>query len=202
MGPRIVFMTHSVPYMGNAQPAYGIETTREWVAPQRLGAARMNALKIVAENVSALMLDQKARKGPLSSLVAVEAATAKAGLRVPRSTIDRIRKGDAAAEFDKLEAIAKAFGLEFWQLLVPGLVPGEPPALRGSSAQDNLSDEALEIAVQLDSITDHETREVAVAKAYTAAFRLQRPGGQGPRPAAQSAAAEPSPASGKRPARP
>lgn len=38
-----------------------------------------------------------------------------------------------------------------------------------------LSDEVLEIAMQLESITDPELREVAIAKAYTAAFRLQRP---------------------------
>jgi transcriptional regulator with XRE-family HTH domain len=162
----------------------------------------MNALKIVADNLTALIQDQKDRKGPLSSLVAIEAATAKTGMRVPRSTIDRIRKGEAASEFDKLEAIAKAFGLEVWQFLVPGLVPGQPPALRGSSPQDDLSDEALEIAVQLDSISDHETREVAVAKAYTAAFRLQRPSGQASRQAGQSATSEPLPAIGKRPGRP
>ena len=189
--------------MGNTQPTYGTVSTREWVTSQRLAAARMNSKKIVADNLSALIQDQKDNKGPLSSLKAVEAATAKAGLRVGRSTIERISKAmGGAAEFDKLEAIAKAFGLEFWQLGVPGLVPGQPPTLRGTNPQDDLSDEALEIAVQLDSITDHETREVAVAKAYTAAFRLQRPSSQAARQTGQSAASEPLPATGKRPGRP
>lgn len=44
-------------------------------------------------------------------------------------TIHRIRNGQADANLSTLEALAKAFDLQPWQLLVPNFDPGNLPAL-------------------------------------------------------------------------
>jgi hypothetical protein len=135
----------------------------------------MKAREIVAANLTALMKHQRETDGPLASFQAVEDATARLGTKVGKSTVDRISKGTTPAELDNLEALAKAFRLQAWQLLVPNLVPGAPPHMRAGDKQDRLSAEALEIATQLDSIKDPDRRETAIAKAYVAAFRPHKP---------------------------
>ncbi len=46
---------------------------------------------------------------------------------VSRSTFDRLRNGDkigaSAAAIDKLDGVAATFGVEVWQLFVPGMDP-------------------------------------------------------------------------------
>jgi hypothetical protein len=135
----------------------------------------MNARQIIAKNLTALIEHQRSIEGPLATFQAIEDATARLGQKVGRSTVDRISKGTTPGVVDNLEAIAKAFKLQLWQLLIPGLVPGAAPVLRSADKQDRLSEEALEIALQLDSIRNPDMREVAVAKAYVAAFRPQKP---------------------------
>lgn len=63
-------------------------------------------------------------------------ATASAASQgvVSRSTFDRLRNGDklgaSAVAIDKLDGVAKAFGVEVWQLFVPGMDPrGHRPTL-------------------------------------------------------------------------
>ncbi|WP_323011526.1 helix-turn-helix transcriptional regulator [Castellaniella sp.] len=48
---------------------------------------------------------------------------------VSKSTIARARTGETALKIDNLEDLAKAFGMEAWQLLVPGVEPDKPPIL-------------------------------------------------------------------------
>jgi transcriptional regulator with XRE-family HTH domain len=47
-----------------------------------------------------------------------------------QSTATRIKQQGTAVGIDRLEMIARAFGLATWQLLVPGLDPKNPPALQ------------------------------------------------------------------------
>ena len=46
-----------------------------------------------------------------------------------QSTASRIKAQKTATGLDKLDMIARAFGLATWQLLVPGLDPDNPPTL-------------------------------------------------------------------------
>lgn len=47
-----------------------------------------------------------------------------------QSTATRIKQQQTAIGLDKLDMIARAFGLSTWQLLVPGMDPENPPALK------------------------------------------------------------------------
>jgi hypothetical protein len=51
--------------------------------------------------------------------------------KVGKSSIDRIKKKEAKARIDSVELIAKAYGLEAWQFLVPDLDVDNPPKLFG-----------------------------------------------------------------------
>lgn len=50
-------------------------------------------------------------------------------LRVPRTTMRHLVEADAGASVDTLALIANRFGLDVWQLLVPGFDPRHPPTL-------------------------------------------------------------------------
>lgn len=93
----------------------------------------MPAKTAIADNLTRLIELQKARGGPLSSFSKIEEATEAVGHKVGRSTVQRIAKGETPAELDNLEAIARAFDLEPWQLLVPGMDPSNPPVLQTPS---------------------------------------------------------------------
>lgn len=136
---------------------------------------RMTPIEIVAANLNALIEHHRKTGGRLTSIYAIEAATAALGEKVGKTTVDRIVKSAEGWNIVNLEPIAKVFKLQPWQLLVPNLVPTLPPVLASGSRAQRLSDEALEIALQLDSIRNPDMREVAVAKAYMAAFRPQKP---------------------------
>lgn len=84
-----------------------------------------NAMKVLAENLNRLI----GPGGVYSSNVSASAASDG----ITRSTFDRARKGDrlgaSAIAIDKLDGIAGAFGLEVWQLFVPGIEANTPPNL-------------------------------------------------------------------------
>ena len=73
----------------------------------------MRPRDILAENFN------KLRK-VTPKLFPLKAITAASG--VPNGTLGRIQSAGAATSVDYLEPIARAFGLQAWQLLVPGLV--------------------------------------------------------------------------------
>jgi hypothetical protein len=82
--------------------------------------------EILAANLTALIT----REGsPLPSNKAVEKKS-----KVGQATIDRARKSQPGLSIGKLEALARAFDLEPWQLLYPGLDPVAPP--RVGTAQE------------------------------------------------------------------
>ena len=76
------------------------------------------AVDLVAANVSRLV----AQAG--LSNAALEKKTAG---RLTRSTIDRVRRGQGSVGIDSLSEIARAFGLELWQLCVEDLDPAHLP---------------------------------------------------------------------------
>lgn len=77
--------------------------------------------QVLAENVAALM-----RSRPDLATDAQLRRRAKLG----GGQIDGIRKGTKAATIDTIERVARAFGLEPYQLLVPGLDPDNPATVR------------------------------------------------------------------------
>jgi DNA-binding Xre family transcriptional regulator len=75
----------------------------------------------LGKNLAALMRRTPALSSPKK--LAARIGTSK-------STVERIREGAVACQLDTLQAIAKAFELQPWQLLVPGLDPSNAPMLR------------------------------------------------------------------------
>lgn len=53
-----------------------------------------------------------------------------------QSTATRIKQGKVSPGLDKLDLIARRFGLSTWQLLVPGMDPKNLPALQPVSKQE------------------------------------------------------------------
>ncbi len=76
--------------------------------------------KILAANLNALIATH-----PEFNSNPKVAKRSKVGL----GTVGRIRNAEVSATLDSVAALAEAFGLEPWQLLVPGLDPDAPPAL-------------------------------------------------------------------------
>src|SRR5690606_33063149 len=62
-----------------------------------------------------------------------EAAAMASG--VGRSTIDRARKAEVALKVDNLGQLAKALGVEPWELLHPDLDPRRRPVIDGDAVQ-------------------------------------------------------------------
>lgn len=83
----------------------------------------------LGQNVSALMGGNES----LDSNPKVSKAT-----KLSTSTLSRLRNGQVNANLETLEAIAEAFDVEPWQLLVPGFQPANPPVLgmAGQKEQD------------------------------------------------------------------
>lgn len=57
--------------------------------------------------------------------------------KVSYKTVERIVKREHEPTLATAEAIAKVFGLQPWQMLVPGLEPGERPALQRAKAVEH-----------------------------------------------------------------
>ena len=97
---------------------------------------------ILAANVRALMQANPS----LKTQGAVADATRRAGLAIDQKTVGRVLKASHAVQLDTVQALAAAFGVEPYQLLIPGLDPKNPQILRAlSKAEENLY-KALEAA--------------------------------------------------------
>lgn len=73
--------------------------------------------QILGANLSSLMNSSS----ELASAPAVERATAQKGLKVGRSTVQRVKDGDTTVNLDYIEVFAKVFHKEPWQLLHPAI---------------------------------------------------------------------------------
>ncbi|PQZ60004.1 hypothetical protein CQ050_26920 [Achromobacter sp. MYb9] len=78
------------------------------------------ATEIVGANVDQLM-----RSAGLSNA----ALEKKTNGRLTRSTVDRVRRAEGSAGVESVAEIARAFGLDLWQLFVEGLDPARLPSL-------------------------------------------------------------------------
>lgn len=89
-----------------------------------MGKPPSKALQVLAQNLSGLLAaNRKLNKEP--STEPKLAAMAK----VDQKTVYRITHMQNEPSIDKVEKLAKQFDLQAWQLLVPRLVPSEPPEL-------------------------------------------------------------------------
>jgi transcriptional regulator with XRE-family HTH domain len=87
-----------------------------------------NAEQVLATNLNALMASDH-------SLNTVEKLAKRSG--VGTGTIDRLRRAEASARLYTIVAIAVAFKIEPWQLLVPGFDPSNPPILQPVSEAEH-----------------------------------------------------------------
>lgn len=76
---------------------------------------------------------------------------------IPTGTVGRAKLGSTPLRLDYVEKLARAVGLEPWQLLCPGLDPDKPPA------PPTLSVHATNIALQIDRISDPTVRAQKMA---------------------------------------
>lgn len=82
--------------------------------------ASQTALDVLAANLEAL----RASHPVLNSQAEIARHS-----KVDQRTVNRIFRGEHQPGLDKISKIAKVFGLEPWQLLVPSLEPSNPPLL-------------------------------------------------------------------------
>ena len=114
-----------------------------------LHSSRMRPRDILAANVKALM-DHHEDLGTLKKLVA------RTG--IPNGTLDRIRRALVGCSIDHLGALADAFDLQPWHLLLPNLDVENPQVLAALSTRerdlyDRLRSAAQELS-QLPSSTN------------------------------------------------
>lgn len=77
--------------------------------------------------------------------------------RVAQATIGRIlSQGGENARIETVEKLARAFGLEGWQLLVPGMEPTNPPVLQPVTKAERQLYEKLRMVAQ--DIANYERR--------------------------------------------
>jgi hypothetical protein len=100
--------------------------------------------QILAKNLKALM-EANARRG-LGTQMAVAEATRHKGAAIDQTTVSRILRAEVKVQLDTLEAIARAFEVEPYQLLIPGLNPKNPQILRSLSPTEERLYKALEEA--------------------------------------------------------
>ena len=117
--------------------------------PSSYGIATMSARETLAENLRSLMAAHHSYK----TTPAIEKATEEAGLKVGKSTIDRALKCQTTLNLDYIDAIARVFGLDAWQLLTPNLMPKNPPVLRSvGEVEDKLYKRMSELAKEIATL--------------------------------------------------
>lgn len=109
---------------------------------------------VLGANVSALMVASAHKPGAMSlgtDLSSNPKLAKKTGLGT--GTISRLRNGSVNANLETLDAIAKAFDVEPWQLLVPGMDPNNTPVLQtAGDSERELYRQFKTIAKQVVSI--------------------------------------------------
>lgn len=92
--------------------------------------------KVLADNVKALMAARKAAgQRPWTIIQIVEEADG-AGTPVSKGVVERMTKAEVNTGVDHLDGVAKAFGIEAWQLLVPDLDAANPPMLTAVAEEE------------------------------------------------------------------
>lgn len=104
---------------------YGYSSQPQTVAappyPRRMvNRDKFTPQAILAQNLRTLLAW---KHGPNTQMELARAS------KVGQATIGRLLKADAAARIETVHAIARAYDLEAWQLLVAGMDPSNPPVL-------------------------------------------------------------------------
>lgn len=121
--------------------------------PTSYGIAAMSARETLADNLRRLMESHHT----LKSTLAIEKATDAIGQKVGKSTIDRALKCQTTLNLDYIDAIAKVYGLDAWQLLTPNIVPRNPPVLRTvGDVEDKLYQKLGELAKEIVTLQEDQ----------------------------------------------
>lgn len=105
-----------------------------------IGKSDFTPRAVLRQNLKALMTEGD---GPRSQ----SALHKRSG--VAQATIGRILSGEGEnTRIETVERLAKAYGLEAWQLLVAGMDPANAPVLQAVSAEERSLYERLRIAAQ------------------------------------------------------
>jgi transcriptional regulator with XRE-family HTH domain len=86
------------------------------------------ALQVLAENLKRAIADRPRSRKRDGELIDSEKKLAL-DAEIDQRTVNRIVKMQNEPSIDKLEKLAKALGVQSWQLLVPGLQVKAPPEL-------------------------------------------------------------------------
>lgn len=101
--------------------------------------------EIIAANLMRLMRDTG------WSIYEIEKRTSG---RVKRSTVDRARRVDGNPTVDSVAEMARAFGLELWQLCVEDVDANNPPCLLSpNEATSNLAPEEQQLLTEFRSLS-------------------------------------------------
>jgi hypothetical protein len=98
----------------------------------RFGITDMDALSIISANLKRLKESSQAYR----TYAAIEKRTAELGYKVGKSTIQRMVEQPTPLGLQAVDVLARVYGLDAWQLLVPELDPQHPPVLRFISARE------------------------------------------------------------------
>lgn len=105
----------------------------------------MHPVPTLANNLKALMVYACDQGHP--RLASVKGLAAASG--ISRAGIDNVLHSRKAATLDTIEALAGAYGLQAWQLLVPGLDPANPPVVTVTEEEKELYKRIRAVADQL-----------------------------------------------------
>ncbi len=110
--------------------------------------------KLYADNIRACLSHDKAEGGPCYDM---KRLAQMAGLTP--STIGRIVSLEHAPVIDTMEAIARSFRLQVWQMLVPKLDPSAPPVQPYTAAELALYARIKSVALAFAKTGDVEYEE-------------------------------------------
>lgn len=80
--------------------------------------------------------------------------------KMDQKTVWRIRNKEQSPTLEKLSALAAAFGLDVWQILIPGLDPSNPPVFVMSSTEQRFYERMRSNMVELAANEPPHTYDV------------------------------------------
>lgn len=152
------FQLLNYPQMDRVFPqtsSMGDSTTK----PPASASARHKTAIVLGVNVSALMAASAPRPNAPRGVADLSSNPKLAKkTKLGTGTISRLRNGSVNANLETLEAIAKAFDVEPWQLLVPVMDPNNPPVLQtAGDSERELYRQFKTIAKQVASIESEKS---------------------------------------------
>lgn len=110
--------------------AYGVKAHMPKISRDNSGMTK-TPLEVVSENLKTLMLSA----GMASADGTPNQSEMKRRSKVDQRTIGRILARELNPSIEKVEQLAKVFGLHAWQMLIPDLDPRNPPVVVMSQAE-------------------------------------------------------------------